>query len=57
LYRVVARMLDQQPAARRSDLLHYPPSARAYFVYQALAADDPQTLTELAQQLRATAAP
>lgn len=57
LHTVLMETLDRQPAARRGDLLHYPPSAQAYFVYQALATEAPETLTELSQQMRATSQP
>lgn len=57
LYSMLANAPGQQTAPGRSDLLRYPPSARAYWVYQSLASDDPQELARLAHELRAASEP
>jgi hypothetical protein len=48
LYRVLEETLDRQSASQRLDLLRSPPRARAFFVYQALEAEQPERLAELA---------
>lgn len=53
LSRALTDTLDRQPPSRRRDWLRAPPRACAYLVFQAMATDDPQRLTGLAQQRRA----
>lgn len=57
LHSVLVETIARQPLARRTDLLHYPPAAQAYFVYQYLVTDDPQMLAELAHQANAVTGP
>jgi hypothetical protein len=52
LYRVLEETLGRQSATQRRDLLRSPPRARAFFVYQALEAEQPERLAELAARAR-----
>lgn len=48
--RAYQETLDQQTTNRRRELLRSPPRARAFFVYQALLAHDPERLATLRAQ-------
>jgi hypothetical protein len=54
LQRLLTESLEHESPARRRDLLRSPPRAQAFFAYQALSAEDPERVIELAKCLRST---
>jgi len=50
LHAVLQDTLGNQPPSQRRELLRSSPSARAFFVYQALLVDDPERLAALRSQ-------